>query len=82
MKRHVLMIGLAILGIAISCSPFPARIRTDHAREFGREQRWVQVREESPGHYRATGCGFLSEWECQERACRMRDHRAFGVSGP
>lgn len=72
----------AIAAIALSCSPYASSIRADHARQFGCEQRWVRVDETSEGQYRATGCGFASEWTCRDRRCRMDDHRAYGVDAP
>lgn len=77
-------LGVAgVLMIAATCSsPYAARIRADHAREFGCQERWVQVREQARGEWQATGCGFRSEWTCAERECRMRDARSYGVDSP
>lgn len=69
--------------IAASClSPHGARIRGAHAREFGCQERWVQVSDEGQGRWRAIGCGFQSEWQCDSRECRMRDHRSYGMDSP
>jgi hypothetical protein len=73
---------MGIAAVVISCSPFPARVRTDHAHEFHCDARYVQVSAEGEGRFRAVGCGIQSEWECRDRACRMRDHRAYGVDSP
>ncbi|MDQ3036628.1 MAG: hypothetical protein M3Y87_29820 [Myxococcota bacterium] len=78
-------LGIAVvLMIAATCSsPYAGRVRTDHAREFGCQERWVQVREQDePGRWQATGCGFRSEWSCAQRECRMRDSRSYGVDSP
>jgi hypothetical protein len=73
---------IAFAAIAVACSVYPGRVRTDHARQFGCEERWVAVTDRGDGAYRATGCGFVSEWRCRDRECRMRDQRAFCVDAP
>lgn len=80
--RGALAAAGAIAWVTVACSPWPARIRADHAREFGCEQRWVEVSGLADRRYQATGCGFRSEWTCRDRTCRMDDHRAYGVGGP
>ena len=73
---------LLFLGAAMCGSPYGARIRADHAREFGCQERWVNVSQQGEGRWQATGCGFLSEWTCRDRQCRMQDHRSYGVDSP
>jgi hypothetical protein len=81
--------ALAIAALATfsasMCVPAQAgRVRAEHAREFRCQERWVDVTRqgESPERWQATGCGFLSEWVCRDRECRMRDHRSYGVDSP
>jgi hypothetical protein len=68
----------------VSCAPYSGAVQTDHARTFGCERRWVQVRRTSDLGYHATGCGFASEWSCdaQTDRCTMTDQRAYGVDSP
>lgn len=73
---------LVLLGAAMCGSPYGSRIRADHAREFGCQERWVSVRHEGQGRWQATGCGFLSDWVCRDRSCAMEDHRSYGVDSP
>lgn len=72
----------ALASTALACSPWPARIQADHAREFGCARRWVEVSAITEGRYQAIGCGFRSEWTCRDRACHMDDQRAYGVGAP
>lgn len=73
---------LVLLGAAMCGSPYGARIRADHARQFGCQERWVRADHQGQGRWQATGCGFLSEWVCRDRACAMQDHRSYGVDSP
>lgn len=78
--RRLVLAALAV--IAAGCTPYGARIRAQHAREFGCEERWVRVSEVQPRRWEATGCGFRSDWVCAEQLCEMRDHRGYGVDSP
>ncbi len=78
--RRIVIVAVAL--IAAACTPYASRIRADHAREFGCQERWVRVTEAGPRRWEATGCGFQSDWVCAEQQCRMRDHRSFGVDAP
>lgn len=75
-------LALVIAWAFATCSPLGGRIRRDHAREFGCQERWVEVRDEDNGRFVATGCGFRSEWACPDGQCQMRDHRSYGVDSP
>ncbi|WP_169791726.1 hypothetical protein [Sandaracinus amylolyticus] len=81
MTSRMVLLAFAFAGMCTS--PYASRIRVQHAQEFGCQERWVQVRESDvEGQWTATGCGFRSEWSCQERACRMRDSASYGVDAP
>ena len=75
-------LGVSLALSLVTCSSHATRIRQDHAREFGCQERWVEVRDEGNGRFVATGCGFRSEWGCPDGACRMRDHQSYGVDSP
>jgi hypothetical protein len=78
-------LALAFALFAGTCSGFGGRVQADHARIFGCQPRWVSIEETGPDAYRATGCGFQSEWTCRRErgaGCTMGDHRAYGMDSP